>query len=331
MAPVDEGQIITLSCEGATCKIAVHGAHVLSWKSASGRELLYMSELATFAEGKTALRGGIPICWPAFAGKNPKIGKHGFVRTATDWEVVPVAGGKTEADKDASLAQLKYTTTFNRCFVNGTDKTDVTAENKVTLLITFLLTKNTLGLHLAVENAAPEPLPFSGCLHTYFAKDEAKTDVEVSGFKCFKSTRELGKQWENEDDVVKVDGKQEVERMFFVPKAEKDVADMQDSAAALDPKSLLEDKTTIQTHANPCVMRFEPFSTPEVLTLYTSKSIPDSVVWNIGSSAPDKIPKDMAEKDELRYLCVEPGLVEQDAVVPAQGSWTGWHVMELSE
>lgn len=41
-----------------------------------------MSEKADFVTGKTALRGGIPICWPAFNERNLRAGKHGFVHTS---------------------------------------------------------------------------------------------------------------------------------------------------------------------------------------------------------------------------------------------------------
>merc|ERR1711965_817154 len=71
---------------GATCDIYEFGAHVASWKSADGIENLFVSSTAEIGGGK-ALRGGIPICWPQFAGKGP-YQKHGFCRNSAEWTIV---------------------------------------------------------------------------------------------------------------------------------------------------------------------------------------------------------------------------------------------------
>src|SRR5687768_12899777 len=53
---------------GATADVSLHGAHVLSWKPAPARERLYLSPNASHAPG-TAIRGGIPVVFPQFAGR----------------------------------------------------------------------------------------------------------------------------------------------------------------------------------------------------------------------------------------------------------------------
>ena len=53
------------NAEGATALVALHGAHVLSWIPADGRERLFLGERAIYAEG-AAIRGGVPVIFPQF-------------------------------------------------------------------------------------------------------------------------------------------------------------------------------------------------------------------------------------------------------------------------
>lgn len=69
---------IRIEADGASALIALHGAHVLSWIPADGRERLFLSERAAF-DGQTAIRGGIPVIFPQFSERG-LLPKHGFVR-----------------------------------------------------------------------------------------------------------------------------------------------------------------------------------------------------------------------------------------------------------
>ena len=62
---------------GDTALVAMHGAQVLSWV-AGGRERLYLSPNTVF-DGRAAIRGGIPLCFPQFNQRGP-LPKHGFAR-----------------------------------------------------------------------------------------------------------------------------------------------------------------------------------------------------------------------------------------------------------
>ncbi|CAD7932693.1 unnamed protein product [Amoebophrya sp. A25] len=322
---------VTLTSEGgASCEIGVWGAHVLSWKDATGTDLLYMSSGAKFEAGKTALRGGIPICWPAFNTKKPSVGKHGFVRTAThdEWKV---------ETSSASSATLTFRTTFGRCIGDGTGPDDgggrsTSSEEAVSthtapvdLSVDFLLTDTALALQLRVKNGhGSAALPFSGALHTYFAKG-ADQKLVVRGFKDrYEYTRELGKEWKNEDDEVAVSGDMEVERMFYVPSV------IDDGHSVPDPSpSTLSDLIFTSAYSKEPATSFAATSnrpTPAKLHLYQSKSLPDTVVWNIGKNVPEKIPKDL--DDPAAYICVEPGIIEAEASVLPGKTWVGWHVMQ---
>jgi len=90
----DNVPTIQLQTGRSTLVVAEHaGAHALSW-CVDGQEYLYNVPEPTFVHGKTPFRGGVPICWPAFATKNPKVGKHVFVRQSNAWRCVEEGMGK---------------------------------------------------------------------------------------------------------------------------------------------------------------------------------------------------------------------------------------------
>ncbi|KAG5191731.1 hypothetical protein JKP88DRAFT_271260 [Tribonema minus] len=70
---------------GASCEIQLHGATVTSYKTAQGREVLFLSQTAVF-NGCQAIRGGIPVVFPQFLRPDPTLPSHGFARTSA-WEL----------------------------------------------------------------------------------------------------------------------------------------------------------------------------------------------------------------------------------------------------
>lgn len=48
---------------GESVEVLLHGATVISWKSASGKENLFLSSKAQL-DGSKAVRGGIPLVFP---------------------------------------------------------------------------------------------------------------------------------------------------------------------------------------------------------------------------------------------------------------------------
>src|SRR5215475_7968364 len=63
-------------------EIYLHGAHVTSWKPRGAEEVLFVSAKSHW-ENLQPIRGGIPICFPWFAGRadDASAPAHGFVRT----------------------------------------------------------------------------------------------------------------------------------------------------------------------------------------------------------------------------------------------------------
>jgi hypothetical protein len=71
--------------KGASAEVYLHGAHVTAFRTASGRDVMFVSKEAVFKPPK-AIRGGVPVCFPQFGALGP-LGQHGFARN-TAFELV---------------------------------------------------------------------------------------------------------------------------------------------------------------------------------------------------------------------------------------------------
>lgn len=135
-------------------RVALHGAHLLSWQTADGVERLYLSPQAHF-DGVEPIRGGVPLCFPQFNQRalgSPALPKHGFARTMA-W--APHDGpvdtlGLRLADSAASRALWPhgFAAAFN-----------------------IELAPNRLRLHFEVANSGATAWPFALALHTYLKVD----------------------------------------------------------------------------------------------------------------------------------------------------------------
>jgi len=143
----------------ATATVCLQGGQVLHWQPrGQAVPVLWLSDTARYVPG-TAIRGGIPVCWPWFgaapavpAGAAP-LPAHGFARTRP-WRVAQtraLAGGQTQlclrlAPTPESLALWPGRFSLELQLTVG-------AELELTLV-----TANTGGV----------PLRISEALHTYF-------------------------------------------------------------------------------------------------------------------------------------------------------------------
>lgn len=142
---------------GARAVISLFGGQVLSWTPAGGQEWLYLSPNAVH-DGATAIRGGIPVCFPQFAGLG-KLPKHGIVRTRP-WVVADQRTGD-----DFALVTLRFTETdetwgiWPQCFA---------AE------LTVVIEGERLDVEFEVENTGHAPFAFTAALHTYLRVREVE-------------------------------------------------------------------------------------------------------------------------------------------------------------
>jgi glucose-6-phosphate 1-epimerase len=151
----------------ASALISLQGAHLLSWVPKDEKEVIWLSDDAVFAQGKS-VRGGIPICWPWF-GKH-KSGNdqtasnfpaHGFART-TDWQILC-----TEALENGNT-RISFTTTPQTATA-AMWPADTTVQYTIDIGIK-------LELELITHNNGAQPVTIGQALHTYFrVGDIAKT------------------------------------------------------------------------------------------------------------------------------------------------------------
>mgnify|MGYP002040162837 FL=1 len=58
---------------GAELVVSEQGAQILRYQPAGGKPLIWLSDEAAYAAGKS-VRGGVPVCWPWFGDlqRNPE-------------------------------------------------------------------------------------------------------------------------------------------------------------------------------------------------------------------------------------------------------------------
>ncbi|MGZ8456939.1 MAG: D-hexose-6-phosphate mutarotase [Gemmatirosa sp.] len=143
--------------DGARAEIALHGAHVLSWRAAGeDRERLFLSPRSAYGAG-ASIRGGVPVIFPQFSLTGP-LPRHGFARNLP-WMLVatgPLDDGRARAtlrlvDSEATHA------VWPQPFVAEIDVTVGGA---------------TLEVALTLQNVGDTPLSFTGALHTYLHVDD---------------------------------------------------------------------------------------------------------------------------------------------------------------
>ncbi|MGJ8634413.1 MAG: D-hexose-6-phosphate mutarotase, partial [Luteolibacter sp.] len=138
-----EYPVFEISHSSCEARVALHGAHVMSWKPKDDDEVLYLSPDAIFKEGK-AIRGGIPVCWPWFNAHPADSSQpaHGLVR-GRFWELL-------EASEDDAGVTLRF----------GVNEGIWNAEVTVRA-------GEELEVALVSKNVSKVPIVVSGALHTY--------------------------------------------------------------------------------------------------------------------------------------------------------------------
>jgi glucose-6-phosphate 1-epimerase len=136
---------------GATAELFLHGAHLSSWRPQGGSERLFISKKARFEPG-TAIRGGVPIIFPQFAGRG-QIVKHGFGRILP-WQLL-------------SNAQLDATTAQAVLSLSSSDETRAYWPHNFAASYTVTLRDHQLDMQLQITNTGAKACSFTAALHTY--------------------------------------------------------------------------------------------------------------------------------------------------------------------
>lgn len=134
--------------------IALQGAHVTTWRPEGQPAVVWVSEQAKYAAGKS-IRGGVPVCWPWFGphATDAKLPGHGYARTV-DWrlvQVIPLDDGRIQLafeleDTPATRAQEPHPLRVRNIVTVGA----------------------TLQVELVTTNLGSTPYVLGDALHTYF-------------------------------------------------------------------------------------------------------------------------------------------------------------------
>ncbi|SFF10301.1 glucose-6-phosphate 1-epimerase [Paracidovorax wautersii] len=146
--------------------VAAQGAQVLSWTTADGTERLFLSPRSVF-DGHTAIRGGVPVCFPQFNQRGP-LPKHGFARNLP-WQL---SGSGEAADGQGRFLRLSLAD--SEATRRWWPDQSFAAELAVTLR------PGALRVELSAHNPGTTAWDFTAALHTYLRVDDIAT-VRLDG------------------------------------------------------------------------------------------------------------------------------------------------------
>ena len=177
---------------GSSAEVHLHGAHVTSFVPAGGSEALFLSRAAEFAPGR-AIRGGVPVVFPQFAGMGP-LPKHGFARTQP-WE-------RVQDDDRPHPVRLRLR-----------DSVDTRAlwPHPFLAELAVQLEADALSIALTIHNTGDAPFHFTAALHTYLRVGDVRR-ASVEGLRGL-HYREGTEEQVDEDRALAVRGA--VDRIYY--------------------------------------------------------------------------------------------------------------------
>lgn len=186
------------AADGARAEAYAHGAHVTSWRPASGEERLFLSARSAFEPG-VAIRGGIPVIFPQFASLGPLL-KHGFARVM-EWETVRI--GRTTGGKGEAQFRLTSSPLTRELWPHDFEATIVVSIGGMSLAVA-----------LSVLNRSDAELSFTAALHTYLLVDDVR-DVTIAGLGdvAYRDSAAGGKEARQGDAELRV--ADELDRIYF--------------------------------------------------------------------------------------------------------------------
>lgn len=196
----------TRAADGSQIGTHQQGAQLTHWLPAGAREsLLFTSANAVIAAG-TPLRGGVPVCFPQFAGfalpctgEPPALPKHGFARTAI-WQLL---SSGTDA---AGAAQQHW------CLRQSAATLAAWPEHfRLDLHLQAL--GNTLRMQLRVHNPSERAWHFCAALHSYWAVPNV-ADAQLFGLAAqpYQDSTQAGAAHQQSETALRFAG--ELDRIY---------------------------------------------------------------------------------------------------------------------
>lgn len=200
---VDQVKVVRVIHEKATAGIALHGGHVISFKPEGQEDLIWMSEQAIF-DGKAALRGGIPVCWPWFG--RIAAPAHGFARNS-EWTLLEHRENEHGVIIELGLMTSESTFSVWPHQFQAHLLVEISDELKVTL---------------DVINTDEQPWTFSGALHTYLNVADIETAKTTGMGAEYIDSLLDNKVCQGGDELVLTDT---IDRVYTKPESVINIAD----------------------------------------------------------------------------------------------------------
>lgn len=155
-------QFIHIDHPAVQARIALQGAHIIQCTPAGQRPLLWMSPTDP-CKPDTALRGGVPLCWPWFADEREGPA-HGIARTG-NWDLVDARVESETVHLALGLAPETITRQL--------------PDEAWVVRVEFRLAHE-LEIGLTTTNTGTRPQRLSQALHSYLPVTDID-DVEIKG------------------------------------------------------------------------------------------------------------------------------------------------------
>ncbi len=183
--------LLVTAADGARASIYSLGAQVASWVPAGDSEQFFTATHAPV--GEKAFKGGVPVCFPQFAGG--PLPQHGFARD-TEW---------TPAGQGEGWAAMRLTEAGP---MSGRWPHPFVLELRVEV------GGPRIEISLSVENPGARAWYFTGALHTYLQVDDiARVSVDGLGGRSYLDKTRGGREMVQRDAALRLT--EETDRVYL--------------------------------------------------------------------------------------------------------------------
>ncbi|MEZ9724333.1 D-hexose-6-phosphate mutarotase [Vibrio splendidus] len=220
-------KLVRVIHDKANAAISLFGGHVVSFQPQGQEDLIWMSQQAKF-DGKTALRGGIPVCWPWFG--RIAAPAHGFARSS-EWQLVEHRESESGVIVSLGLKPSEATLAVWPHQFDARLNVEIGDQLKVTL---------------DVKNTDSQPWTFSGALHTYLNVGDIHSTTTTGMGAEYIDSLQGGKICQGGSELVLADT---IDRVYTQPEAQIFVADKK-----------LDRTLTVENHGHNSAVLWNPWA-----------------------------------------------------------------------
>ncbi|PMN98727.1 D-hexose-6-phosphate mutarotase [Vibrio splendidus] len=220
-------KLVRVIHDKANAAISLFGGHVVSFQPQGQHDLIWMSQQAKF-DGKTALRGGIPVCWPWFG--RIAAPAHGFARSS-EWQLVEHRESEAGVIVSLGLKPNEETLAVWPHQFDARLNVEIGDQLKVTL---------------DVKNTDSQPWTFSGALHTYLNVGDIHNTTTTGMGAEYIDSLQGGKICQGGSELALTDT---IDRVYTQPEAQIFVADKN-----------LDRTLTVENHGHNSAVLWNPWA-----------------------------------------------------------------------